>query len=274
VNDAPVLGLGQRLGGVAEQEVHLWAVDLDCSPERSSALLDCLSSDERARAERFRFDRDRRRYVAARAALRRVLGDTVGVSPSQIAFSCGPYGKPALASPARVGIEFNVSHCEGLALIAVAAERRVGVDLERVVAGASRQPIAERFFSPTEIAALRALPVASQDEAFFACWTRKEAYIKARGEGLSIPLDAFSVSLAPGEPAALLEGPGGRDGIRTWSLRSLTPAPGFIAAVAVEGEDWRLLPRRFSVASASGDAREPRPPGLLRASRNFPHRRA
>lgn len=273
MNDTLVLGPGQRLGGVAEQEVPLWVVDLDCSPERPSALLECLSSDERARAGRFRFDRDRRRYVVARAALRRVLGNVVGVPASQIAFEYGPYGKPALASPAGARVEFNVSHCEGLALIAVAAGRRVGVDLERVAAGASRQPIAERFFSPTEIAALRALPVASQDEAFFACWTRKEAYIKARGEGLSIPLDAFSVSLGPGEPAALLDGPGGRDGIQTWSLTSLTPAPGFIAAVAVEGEDWRLLLRRFSAVSASGDAREPRPPRLLRASRNLPHRR-
>ncbi|MFY9552972.1 MAG: 4'-phosphopantetheinyl transferase superfamily protein [Thermoanaerobaculia bacterium] len=232
---------------MAEKEVRLWSVDLDCSPERLPALLECLSSDERARAERFRFDRDRRRFVAGRAALRRVLGDTVGIPASQIAFEYGPYGKPALASPSGAGVEFNVSHCEEQALIAVASGRRVGVDLELVSSETAeeRMRIAERFFSAAEVAALRALPGRLQGEAFFACWTRKEAYIKARGEGLSMPLDAFSVSLAPGEPAALLDCPSAPEEIRAWSLRSLVPAPGFLAAVAVEGKGWRLLRQRF-----------------------------
>jgi len=240
VNDTSVLAACRRGGGLPEDEVHIWEVDLDCPPERSPALLDCLSQDERARAQRFRFDRDRDRFVAARVALREILGRCIGLPAHEIVFEYGPYGKPALESPAGAGVEFNVSHCEGLALIAVAAGRRVGVDLERIVSGASRQRIAERFFSPAEIAALRALPAASQDEAFFACWTRKEAYIKARGEGLSIPLDEFSVSLAPGEPAALLDCSFAEDEVRNWSLQSLAPAPGFVAALAVEGRDWRL----------------------------------
>lgn len=240
MNDTPGSTASQRVRGLAEQEVHLWVVDLDCPPERSPELREYLSRDERARAERFRFDRDRRRFVACRGALREILGSCVDLPAPEIVFEYGPYGKPALASPAGAGVEFNVSHCEGLALIAVAAGRRVGVDLERIVSGASRQRIAERFFSPAEIAALRALPVASQDEAFFACWTRKEAYIKARGEGLSIPLDGFSVSLAPGEPAALLDCSFAEDEVRNWSLQSLAPAPGFVAALAVEGRDWRL----------------------------------
>jgi 4'-phosphopantetheinyl transferase len=142
-------------------------------------------------------------------------------------------------------IEFNVSHSDGLALIAVASGRRVGVDLELVHSGAAEEEVAERFFSATEVAALRALPRALQDEAFFSCWTRKEAYLKARGEGLSAPLDGCSVSLIPGKPAELLDDPGAKDEIHDWSLRSFRPAPQFIAAVAAEGEDWQPLRRQL-----------------------------
>ena len=231
------------VGALRRQDVQLWIVTLDDPREEGQRQLACLSEDERDRAEGFRFEQDRRRFVTARAALRQILGRCLGLPASEISFEYGHYGKPALKSDTAREIEFNMSHCEGLALIAVASGRRVGVDLERVHSGAAEEQIAERFFSASEVAALRALPRPLQDEAFFACWTRKEAYIKARGEGLSMPLDAFSVSLTPGEPAALLDCPSARDEIQNWSLRSFAPAPHFIAAVAVEGEDWQLLQR-------------------------------
>jgi 4'-phosphopantetheinyl transferase len=227
-------------------EVHLWTIGLDHPWETWLPMLECLSPDEETRAARFRFESDRHRFVAARIALREILGSHLGVPPREIVLTYRPSGKPALASDMAVGIEFNLSHCQGLALIVVASGRRLGVDLEFVHPGAAEEPLAERFFSAPEVTALRALPHDLQDEAFFACWTRKEAYLKARGDGLSIPLDSFTVSLAPGEPAALLACTGAKDEILAWSFRSFTPAPGFLAALAVEGEGWRLRRRRWS----------------------------
>ena len=224
-------------------EVHVWTSVLEGygGPEQ----LECLSPDERARAERFHFDRDRQRFVRARATLREILGDCLGVGARDVVFQYGPYGKPALAKEMASDVQFNLSHSRGVALVAVAAGRRVGVDLEFICPRAAEGRIADRFFSAAEVTALRALPRERQEEAFFACWTRKEAYIKGRGEGLSMPLGAFSVSLAPGEPAALLDHAAAPEEARTWSLRSLTTVPGYAAALAVEGEGWWLEERSW-----------------------------
>ncbi|HEV7217131.1 MAG TPA: 4'-phosphopantetheinyl transferase superfamily protein, partial [Chloroflexota bacterium] len=142
------------------------------------------------------------------------------------------------------GLRFNLSHTDGLALLAVTRERELGIDVERVRKGIAREGIAERFFTTTEVADLRALPADSQDDAFFACWTRKEAYVKARGEGLSIPLDQFAVSLLPGEPAALLHVALDPDEVKRWSLHDLDAGPGYRAALLVEGHNptlsWRV----------------------------------
>lgn len=224
-------------------EVHVWTVVLDgCG---GLDQLECLSPDERARAERFRFDRDRHRFVATRVTLREILGNCLGVPARDVAFQYGPCGKPALAKEMESDVQFNLSHCRGVALVAVAAGRRVGVDLEFVSPRGAEGRIAERFFSAAEVTALRALPRELQEEAFFACWTRKEAYLKGRGEGLSIPLCAFSVSLAPGEPLALLGHAAAPEEARAWSLRSLETVPGFATALAVEGEGWRLEERSW-----------------------------
>ena len=223
--------------GLPRHEVYIWTVALDRPREGWPRLLGCLSPDEQVRAGRFRFEPDRLRFVVARAALREILGSCIGLPAQEVVFEYGLYGKPALGNGGARQIGFNLAHCQGLALIAVAAGRRVGVDLELISSEVAegRMRIAERFFSAAEVAALEALPRRLQDEAFLACWTRKEAYLKARGEGLSTPLDGFSVSLTPGEPAALLDCPGAQDEIQNWSLLSFTPAPHFIAAVAVEG---------------------------------------
>jgi 4'-phosphopantetheinyl transferase len=222
-------------------EVHVWRVALDQPPDTKAVLLGTLSEDERARAERFRFERDRAHFVAARGALRCVLGRYLGAAPGALRFNYDAYGKPSLAPEFAGGeLEFNLSHSHSLALVAVARGRAVGVDVERVRAEVSGPEIAERFFSPPEFAALRALPAAEQTRAFFDCWTRKEAFVKARGEGLSHPLDEFDVSLAPGEPAALLSVRNDPREAARWSLRALDAGAGYAAALAVEGVDWRL----------------------------------
>jgi len=204
-------------------------------------LLRTLTLDERARARRFRFPRDRDRFIVARGVLRAILGRYLGVDPGRLRFRYSPYGKPALAGPFEdEGIRFNLAHSQGIALYAVSRGREVGIDVEYVRADLADERIAERFFSPREVATLRAVPAEQRREAFFHCWTRKEAYVKARGEGLSLPLDQFDVSLAPGEPAALLSTPGDPPEVTRWSLQALNPGPGYVAALAVEGNGWRL----------------------------------
>jgi 4'-phosphopantetheinyl transferase len=218
-------------------------------PERERGLLESgLSVEERERASRFRHSVDRARFVAARGALRAILGRCLGVEPGCLRFSYSPFGKPALRGPLGANsVEFNLSHSDDLALVAASFGRRLGIDLERIDASRSGQEIAERFFSPREIAALRALPRELQTDAFFACWTRKEAYLKARGDGLSFPLDRFSVSVSPEEPASLLDL---GDETQRWVLQDIRPGAGWAAALAVEGKGWRLRPWRWRGTSA------------------------
>ena len=232
-------------------EVHLWSVSRDvCDPDQLR-LEACLCPDERARAARLHFDLERRRFIATHGIVREILAGYLGIQASEVRFEYGPFGKPALDAACARGIEFNVSHSRGMALVAVASGRRVGVDVEFLTPGASQKPIAERFFSPAEVAALRALPQGLQDDAFFACWTRKEAYVKARGEGLSIPLTGFTVSLAPDEPAALLGCDADPEEVSTWSLRDLAPAPGYRGALAVDHGRFSLRCRDWP-ASGNG----------------------
>jgi 4'-phosphopantetheinyl transferase len=224
---------------LAADEVHVWQASLDEPARAVNALAATLSPDERARAERYCFERDRHRFIACRALLRAILARYTGRRPAELRFHYGPLGKPSL--PAADDPSFNVSHSDGLAVYALARGRAVGVDVERIrpVAGADR--IAERFFSEPERQALRAVPTARKLEAFFTCWTRKEAYVKARGEGLGHPLDRFAVSLAAGAPARLsAAGAGDERQIARWSLAGLAQSPGYVAALAVEGHDWRL----------------------------------
>jgi 4'-phosphopantetheinyl transferase len=193
------------------------------------------------RADRFYFSQDRRRFIVARGVLRTLLGRYLDRAPESLSFSYTTNGKPALASePGADPIRFNLSHSHGTALYAVTRGREVGVDLEFIRGDLEAEQIAERYFSHREIVTLRALPTSLQKYGFFLCWTRKEAYIKARGEGLSMPLDQFDVSLIPGEPAALLSTKPDSDEARRWSLQNLTPACGCAAALATEGRDWTL----------------------------------
>ena len=228
-----------KLGG---DEVHVWRAALDQIPSKIESFRDTLAPAERARAERFHFPRDRDRFIVARGTLRAILGHYLNRTPGCLSFCYSSHGKPALVPEAGENtIRFNLSHSHGVALYAIARGREVGVDLECMRPDFEVDKIAERFFSRREIATLRALPAALRRYAFFLCWTRKEAYIKARGEGLSQPLDQFDVSLIPGEPAALLCTRPDSDEAFRWSLRELTPgAPEYAAALAVEGGGWSL----------------------------------
>lgn len=168
-------------------------------------MLRVLSADERERAARFHFLKDREHFIAARGLLRLLLSRYLDLPPQQLSFSYSPYGKPALAGERDcTSLRFNVSHSHGVALYAFTLEREVGVDVEYIRQDVVGESIAEHFFSAQEVTSLRALPAGVQPQAFFNCWTRKEAFIKARGEGLSFPLDQFDVSLVPGEATALI----------------------------------------------------------------------
>jgi 4'-phosphopantetheinyl transferase len=224
-----------------DDEIHIWRRELDQPINIRQGLLDTLNEDERAKAGRFYFDKDRNHFIVARGTLRAILGYYLNLNAARLSFSYGEYGKPMLDKElGEESLRFNISHSGGLALFAVTRGRELGVDLEKIKAGIADEQIAERFFSTGEVRALRELPKHQQDEAFFNCWTRKEAYIKAKGEGLSMPLSDFEVSLVPGQRAALLSTKRDPREAARWSMRELFPGPGFIAAVVAEGSDWRL----------------------------------
>lgn len=223
-------------------EVHVWRACLDQGIPSVQNLRRFLSEDELIRAARFHFDRDRDRFTVGRGLLRLVLSRYADIGPGDLRFRYSQYGKPSLVvGPGTKTPRFSVSHSGGLVVFAVSFGRELGIDLEWVRADFAYEQIAERFFSLRENAVLRALsPETAKRKAFFDCWTRKEAYLKARGEGLSLPLRQCEVSLAPGEPARLLANRSDPREVLRWSIRDLDPAPGFVAALAVEGCGWRL----------------------------------
>ncbi|MGH9874027.1 MAG: 4'-phosphopantetheinyl transferase family protein [Pyrinomonadaceae bacterium] len=223
---------------LAADEVHVWLAKLDDYPADDLKLL--LSEDERSRAARFRFDKDRNHYVVARALLRKLLAAYLNVGAGELQFSYAEKGKPALDESQRTSLNFNVAHSYGLAIYAFACNREVGVDLEFIREDLANEDIAERFFSQAEIDSLRELPAQLRKQAFFDCWTRKEAYIKARGDGLSMPLDEFDVSLRPGEAAALLRNHKKPNEVTRWSMQSLCVPDGYVAALVVSGHSWEL----------------------------------
>jgi len=237
---------------ITPDTLHVWRIDLNREDGELAALRATLSEDELARAARFRFEWLRRRFIAARGALRNILAAYLGADAAALRFTYSAYGKPSLAG---ASLRFNLSHSNELALVAVAAGCEVGVDVEFMRPDTAGSRIAERFFSPREVEALRALPPAEQLQGFFNCWTRKEAFIKAVGQGLSYPLDAFDVTLAPGEPAAVLAIRGDAALARRWTLQALSPGEGYAGAAAVEAKIhrvscWEWLAREKETRSA------------------------
>jgi 4'-phosphopantetheinyl transferase len=216
--------------------VHVWRIPLD-DEARAASYRSLLSDDERMRASRFVRDVHRRRFAVAHGALRIILSGYVGAEPDALDFVAGEHGKPALRHvTGRPEVEFNLSHSDDLALVAVAQARPVGVDLERWSEGVEHLDLAERFFSPGERDALRALAHAPAlvEEGFFAAWTRKEAYLKATGHGIARGLHHFDVALAPGEPPRLLADRLDGGATERWTMIALEPAPGYSAALVVE----------------------------------------
>jgi 4'-phosphopantetheinyl transferase len=227
---------------LAGDEVHVWRAHLDCPDEDLRALERLLTPDERARAMRYRFLKDRVHFTVARGILRTLLGRYLNRQPSTLQFHYNQYGKPLLEeSDQEYTPTFNVSHSHGMALFAFTRGRGVGVDIEYMLPDRAEMSIARRFFSPYEVETLQAVPAAQQMQAFYSCWTRKEAYVKTRGLGLSLDLNLFDVSLVPDEPAALLNirEPGQR--LEDWSLWNLEPGAGYAAALAVKGASCRVV---------------------------------
>jgi 4'-phosphopantetheinyl transferase len=224
-------------------EVDIWQIDLAGTSKGIQHCRGLLSADELERAHRFYFERDRRRFTVARAAMRQVLGRYAGMAPQELCFSYGPKGKPELAgSLQQSGIRFNLSHSSELALLAVTRGLTLGVDVEWIKSDFATDEIAQHFFSADEVQTLRTLSGHQRTEAFFSCWTRKEAYLKALGEGFSVPLDSFSVAFAPESPAALLHVKGDPAEVKRWSMYNLEVSVGYKAALVVEGKGHRLRP--------------------------------
>ena len=225
--------------------IDVWQICLD-APESAVDLQEVLARDEIGRAERFHFTRDRQHFVRCRSAVREILGRYLGIPAQDIRFSYEANGKPQVVEDQNPQqLRFNISHSSGLAVIAVASVRAIGVDVEKIRPDVEYLELAERFFSTNEYKALSALPSNQLARAFFACWTRKEAFIKACGDGLSFPLSEFSVSIDPDAPATLQEVRTDPRAATRWSLLSLEPQEGFIGALAVEGpaqtiEQWRF----------------------------------
>ncbi len=224
---------------LGEHEVHVWRVSVDASAADLASLQAVLSAEEVARAQRFVFERDRTCSIVAHAILRILCGRYLQTSPSLLRFSLNEYGKPALASPG-LSLQFNLSHSANLILYAFVWQRQLGVDVEYMRSNIDYDDLARYCFSPFEQETLNGLSQDEKHQAFYNCWTRKEAYIKARGMGLSLPLDLFDVSLLPGEAAALLQSREDPNEVQRWSMRRLAPGAGYAGALAVEGTDWEL----------------------------------
>jgi len=224
---------------LSSDHVHIWKIDLNQSESQLQAFRKTLSSDEIARAERFYFPEHRQRFIAGRSSLRSILGRYLGVEPSQVEFEYQPRGKPLLAAKfADKKLFFNLSHSQDLALCGVSCTRTIGVDLEHIRPMSDLENLAKRFFLPREYEVVKSLPLDQQQQVFFRYWTCKEAYLKATGDGL-VQLEQIEILLTTTEPAKLLVS-------GNWSLRELSPANNFAAAVVVAGTigdlySWNLI---------------------------------
>jgi len=218
-----------------KNEVHIWLVQANDERISLKDFENLLSSAEQVQASRFKFATDRRRYVTAHAALRSILSIYVKSPPEKLQFASGPNGKPKLAPiHAKQKFEFNLSHSHEVALIAVTQGREIGVDVEWIREDFAFYEVAQRFFTAKEVTALTALPSQLQRLAFFKCWTSKEAFLKAKGTGLSGELDEVEITLTPKEGVRV------NGTISSWTLVALSPCAGYVGALALEGPECQL----------------------------------
>jgi 4'-phosphopantetheinyl transferase len=223
------------------RDVHLWSFELNLPATEIKKYRDTLSEEEIARSGRFYFEKDRNQSIITRGCMRAILSLYLETTPAQLNFSYNTYGKPELAADSlrpglHTGLCFNLSHSHGMGMVAIAQMCPVGIDIEFMRENLAYLEIARRFFSSHEVSELEGLPKNAQKEAFFQCWTRKEAYIKAVGGGLSVPLDRFDVSLKPGEPAALLATRPHSGEASEWELYRLEVPAGYAGALAIRGK--------------------------------------
>ena len=220
---------------LGETEVHLWVAPLDVTPEKSAHFRSLLSRDEQERAGRFHKTKDARRYEAARGSLRSLLGAYLANESDRLRFAYDAFGKPHLAGELPLtSVNFSISHSNDWGLFGFVRGHKIGVDLERISTDIDIESLARRYFSPAECQKLWSLPADQRRRAFYCGWTRKEAYLKGRGEGLSYELNQVEVSLAADEPAVVLGATDDPNVSRKWTVQHLSPAPGYVGAAAVE----------------------------------------
>ena len=223
----------------------MWSGRIAAGEDCFLALFKSLSQDETERAARLHFDKDRRSFIICRGLLRSILAGYLGLKPAEIRFEYGPQGKPSLQNRAMC---FSVSHSEDRVLYAFCKNCELGVDLEYVRDLPDAEILAQRFFAPSEYIEFRGTTPAVRTRAFFCCWTRKEAYIKATGRGLSLPLDSFQVPILPEQPAQLRITTRPSEHLSGWSLRHLDPSPGYVGALAAPLVSFPLTHRTFEMA--------------------------
>src|SRR5262249_36012578 len=231
-------------GSLGSRDVDVWCIPLEVGAHAVNRLVPCLSNAERTKAQRFRTERDSKRYIAARGALRRLLARYLRERDDRIRFRYGPSGKPAVEQPASgTDIHFNVSHSGSVALIALCAHAEIGIDVELVRDISDAAGIVDNFFTREESKRWHALPADHRTKAFYDGWTRKEALVKALGDGLSMALDSFEVPLRPGVNGIIR-----LPGASAWAIVDVSPFAGYSAALAIPAQQWNVCCRH-----ASGD---------------------
>ncbi len=227
-----------------DESVHVWRATMDVTSDYIDIIRDVLCIDEIKRADRFYFQKDRNNYIVARGLLRRILSHYCDKDPDEHIFAYNRYGKPYLVDEDI--LYFNVSHSDNQVLYAVTLGREIGIDIERIRPFENAESIIERFCSEKEKKDFLTLSDSNKNEAFFTCWTRKEAYIKAHGKGLVYPLDEFTVTFLPGEPAVLSDTQNDINEKDNWSIKDIPVTAGYVGAVAVKGHnmdycylDWK-----------------------------------
>jgi 4'-phosphopantetheinyl transferase len=234
----PDVNINTRLGA---GEVHVWCVQLNISDKHLLYFQRSLAPDESRRASRFHFERDRKRYIAKHGLLREILGNYLSIHPAEVQFAYNPHGKPFLLNDLQAqNLNFNISSSGDLALFVFLRGRQVGVDIEKIRQNIEFEELVERFFSENERKAFQLVKPKSKLQTFFCIWARKEAYIKAQGQGLSVPISRFDVFIDPHNKAEIFVADREAMEKDCWSLRDLDPALGYAAALAVQGKDWKL----------------------------------
>ena len=227
--------------GIKRDVIHVWRYTLDLPSSQRESLLEILSPDELERAGKFYFEKDRNRFIAARGILRKILGIYLNEDPEQIHFEYAAFGKPELKSGSYLPkLSFNLSHSENIALFAIASEGNIGIDVEHIRYDMEIEPLASRFFSEMEIHALERVEGEKQNDVFFQFWTRKEAFLKAIGKGLSFPMERCDVSIADNRNFAPVIIPTDTEEHTNWFVLDLEPGKGYAAAVVADRPEMEI----------------------------------